>query len=232
MFGDKDIIKDVYQLKSLKMDSLEHLLENNKRWARDVNETHPGFFARLAAEQNPKYLWISCSDSRISANDATGLMPGELFVHRNIANLVVHSDINCLSVLQFAIEVLEVEHIIICGHYGCGGVKAALEGIHLGLIDNWLRHIQDISQLYKETLDAIPDSNNRLNRLCELNVIEQVINTAETNFVQKAWEREQKLSVYGWIYDLKDGIVSELDVCVRNSEQLSNLKRKFWSVKT
>jgi carbonic anhydrase len=147
------------------MDSLDHLLENNKKWAQAVNEEYPGFFERLAVQQEPKYLWIGCSDSRIPANDATGLMPGELFVHRNIANLVVHSDINCLSVLQFAIEVLKIEHIIVCGHYGCGGVKAALEDAELGLIDNWLRHIQDIGSLYKETLDAISDSNDRLNSL-------------------------------------------------------------------
>lgn len=213
------------------MDSLEHLLENNKKWSKAINSQYPGFFERLAVQQTPKYLWIGCSDSRIPANAAIGLMPGEMFVHRNIANLVIHSDINCLSVLQFAIEVLKIEHIIVCGHYGCGGVLAALEDAQLGLIDNWLRHIQDIAQLYKETLDQIPDSNNRLNRLCELNVIEQVMNTAETTFVQRAWKKGQKVAVHGWIYDLKDGIVSELDICVRNQEQLNNLRRQFWDVK-
>jgi carbonic anhydrase len=213
------------------MDSLDHLLENNKKWAQAVNEKYPGFFEQLAFKQTPKYLWIGCSDSRIPANDATGLLPGELFVHRNIANLVVHSDINCLSVLQFAIEVLKIEHIIVCGHYGCGGVKAALEDAELGLIDNWLRHIQDIGSLYKETLDGIPDSNDRLNRLCELNVIEQVMNTAETTFVQRAWKNGAKVAVHGWIYDLKDGIIRELDVCLGNQQQLNNLRQQFWSVK-
>lgn len=212
------------------MDSLEHLLENNKKWAHAVNKQHPGFFEQLSLQQNPKYLWIGCSDSRIPANDATGLMPGELFVHRNIANLVVHSDMNCLSVIQFAIEVLRIEHIIVCGHYGCGGVKAALEDVELGLIDNWLRHIQDISHLYKETLDLIPDSNDRLNKLCELNVVEQVMNTAETTFVKRAWKNGFKVAVHGWIYTLHDGIVSELDVCVRNPEELHNLRRHFWNV--
>lgn len=214
------------------MDSLEHLLENNKRWAEAINRKHEGFFEELSVQQSPKYLWIGCSDSRIPANDATGLMPGELFVHRNIANLVIHSDINCLSVIQFAVEVLKIEHIIVCGHYGCGGVKAALEGVELGLIDNWLRHIQDIGLLYKETLDRIPDSNNRLNRLCELNVVEQVLNTAETTFIQRAWKKKQPVSVHGWIYALKDGIIRELDVCVRNVEQLNNLRHQFWNIES
>lgn len=213
------------------MDSLEHLLENNKKWAQAVEEKHPGFFEQLSVQQSPKYLWIGCSDSRIPANDATGLMPGELFVHRNIANQVIHSDINCLSVLQFAIEVLQIEHIIICGHYGCGGVQAALEDVELGLIDNWLRHIQDIAQLYQETLDQIPDSKERLNRLCELNIIEQVMNTAETTFVQRGWKNGSKISVHGWIYALKDGIISELDVCVSNAEDLKDLRRQFWNFK-
>lgn len=214
------------------MDSLNNLLENNRKWAKAVSEEHPGFFERLAVQQNPKYLWIGCSDSRIPANEATGLMPGELFVHRNIANLVVHSDMNCLSVIQFAIEVLEIEHIIVCGHYGCGGVSAALENSELGLIDNWLRYIQDIASLYQETLDAISDSNDRLNKLCELNVIEQVMTTAETTFVQRAWKKGFNVAVHGLIYDLKDGVLSELDVCVRNSEQLGILRRQFWTAKS
>jgi carbonic anhydrase len=211
------------------MDSLNHLLENNKRWARAVNEKHPGFFEELSVQQTPKYLWIGCSDSRIPANDATGLMPGELFVHRNIANLVNHSDMNCLSVLQFAVEVLKVEHVIVCGHYGCGGVKAALEDLELGLIDNWLRHIQDVMRIHRETLDEIPDSNQRLNRLCELNVVEQVINVGETTFVQRAWNNGQQVAVHGWIYDLTDGIIRELDICVRNDEEVQRLRKRFWS---
>lgn len=212
------------------MSSLNHLLENNKNWAWTVEQQRPGFFQKLSVQQSPQYLWIGCSDSRIPANDATGLMPGELFVHRNIANLVIHSDLNCLSVIQFAIEVLRVKHIIICGHYGCGGVKAALDDVELGMIDNWLRHIQDIAQLYEKTLSGISDSNDRLNRLCELNVIDQVLNVAETTFVQKAWKNGFDLMVHGWIYDLRDGIIRELDVCVENSEQMRELRHQFWSV--
>lgn len=213
------------------MDSINHLLENNKKWAQAVSEKHPGFFEQLSLQQTPKYLWIGCSDSRIPANDATGLMPGELFVHRNIANQVIHSDINCLSVLQFAVDVLKIEHVIVCGHYGCGGVQAALEDLELGLIDNWLRNIQDVATLYRETLDRIPDSNSRLNKLCELNVIEQVINLGETTFIQRAWKKGSRVAVHGWIYDLSDGIIRELEVCVRDDEQLGNLRRQFWNVK-
>jgi carbonic anhydrase len=212
------------------MDSLKHLLENNKKWAHAINEQYPGFFEHLSIQQTPKYLWIGCSDSRIPANDATGLKPGELFVHRNIANLVIHSDMNCLSVMQFAIEVLKIEHIIVCGHYGCGGVKAALEDVELGLIDNWLRHIQDIASLYKKTLDLIADPNKRLSRLCELNVIEQVVNAAETTFVQKAWKSGHNLKIHGWIYALSDGIIRDLRVTVENDQQTGVLRQQFWGV--
>jgi carbonic anhydrase len=212
------------------MDSLNHLLENNKKWALDIEQQHPGFFEKLSLGQTPKYLWIGCSDSRIPAAAALGLLPGELFVHRNIANLVIHSDMNCLSVIQYAIEVLQIKHIIVCGHYGCGGVKSALEDVELGLIDNWLRHIQDIAGLYKKTLDGISDSNSRLSRLCELNVIEQVVNAAETTFVQKAWKNDQQIRIHGWIYELSDGIFRDLGVTVQSDEQTGVLRQQFWSV--
>ena len=158
-------------------------------------------------------------------------MPGELFVHRNIANLVIHSDLNCLSVIQFAIEVLHIEHIIVCGHYNCGGVKAAFENAELGLIDNWLRHIQDIAQVHEDALNTIEDFDARLNKLCELNVIEQVLNAAETTFVRKAWKKGQQVAIHGWIYDLRDGLIQDLEVRVETAEQMRQLKRKFWNVK-
>lgn len=187
----------------------------------------PDFFASLAEQQNPEYVWIGCSDSRVSANSIVGLMPGEIFVHRNIANLVVHTDMNCLSVLQFAVEVLQVKHIIVCGHYGCGGVKAALENKRHGLIDNWLRHIQDTANLYESILSDIEDEAEKLDKLCELNVIEQVLNVAETTIVQDAWERGQQLRVHGWIYDLKDGIITDLDVHLENRVGTNSLRKRF-----
>lgn len=187
----------------------------------------PNFFASLAEQQNPEYVWIGCSDSRVSANNIVGLMPGEIFVHRNIANLVVHTDMNCLSVLQFAVEVLQVKHIIVCGHYGCGGVKAALENKRHGLIDNWLRHIQDTANLYESILSDIEDEDEKLDKLCELNVVEQVLNVAETTIVQDAWERGQQLRVHGWIYDLKDGIITDLDVHLENSVGTNSLRKRF-----
>lgn len=212
------------------MGKLDNLIANNRNWVKGVVKNDANFFNRLADEQKPEYLWIGCSDSRISATAAIGLLPGDIFVHRNIANLVIHSDMNCLSVIQFAIEVLQIKHIIVCGHYNCGGVKSALENEKLGLIDNWLRHIQDIVQLYENSLDQIPDFQTRLNKLCELNVIEQVLNAAETTFVQKAWEKNQELIVHGWIYDLRDGLIRDLDVCVETVEDMRRLKQKFWNV--
>jgi carbonic anhydrase len=187
----------------------------------------PNFFADLAEQQNPEYVWIGCSDSRVSASNIVGLMPGEIFVHRNIANLVVHSDMNCLSVLQFAVEVLQVKHIIVCGHYGCGGVKAALENKRHGLIDNWLRHIQDTANLYEQVLADIEDDEEKLDKLCELNVVEQVLNVGETTIVQDAWERGQNVRVHGWIYDLKDGIISDLDVHLENTFDTNTLRKRF-----
>lgn len=172
----------------------------------------PEFFSRLSAQQAPQYLWIGCADSRVPANEIVGLAPGEMFVHRNVANVVVHADLNCLSVLQFAVEVLRVEHVIVCGHYGCGGVRAALRDDRLGLIDNWLRHVQDVRWKHQAELEEIPTEEERHHRLCELNVIEQVINVSQTTIVRDAWARQQPLEVHGWIYDLRDGLLRDLEV--------------------
>jgi carbonic anhydrase len=194
------------------MTALEHLIENNRRWARGRVERDPGFFRTLAEQQSPEYLWIGCSDSRVPANEIVGLLPGELFVHRNVANVVVHTDLNCLSVLQFAVDVLGVKHVMVVGHYGCGGVQAALEGRRLGLIDNWLRHVQDVMAKHDADLAAVPDFASRVDRLCELNVMEQVSNVCQTTIVQDAWARGQALTVHGWIYGLRDGLVRDLEV--------------------
>ena len=192
------------------MRTLSHLFDNNKAWAARIRQQDPGFFATLSHQQSPKYLWIGCSDSRVPANQIVGLSPGELFVHRNIANLVVHTDLNCLSVMQFAVEILKVEHIIVCGHYGCGGVQAALRGDRLGLSDNWLRHIQDVRQKHEKTL--VNAGGEASDRLCELNVIEQVANVRDTTIARDAWERGQELAVHGWIYGLHDGLLRDLNV--------------------
>jgi carbonic anhydrase len=207
--------------------TLRHLLENNKNWSEKVRKNRPTFFADLAKQQSPEYVWIGCSDSRVSASNIVGLLPGEVFVHRNIANLVIHTDMNCLSVLQFAVEVLQVKHIIVCGHYGCGGVKAALEDKRHGLIDNWLRHIQDVANLYEDVLSAIDDADEKINKLCDLNVIEQVLNVGETTIVQDAWKRGQELRVHGWIYDLSDGIITDLGIHLENSDEVKTLRRRF-----
>lgn len=209
------------------MGKLEHLLANNRRWSADITEKEPNFFPELAKQQAPEYLWIGCSDSRVSANTIVGLMPGEVFVHRNIANLVVHTDMNCLSVLQFAVDVLKVKHIIISGHYGCGGVQAALEEKRHGLIDNWLRNIQDTANLYADLLAEIVDPAVKVDRLCELNVIEQVINTSETTIVQDAWTRGQDLTIHAWIYGLKDGILRDLDITLENKTDMKMLRSRF-----
>ena len=192
------------------MRTLNHLFDNNKAWAARIRQQEPQFFAMLSHQQSPKYLWIGCSDSRVPANQIAGLSPGELFVHRNIANLVVHTDLNCLSVMQFAVEILKVEHIIVCGHYGCSGVQAVLRGDRLGLSDNWLRHIQDVRQKHEKTLaDAGGEASDRL---CELNVIQQVANVRDTTIARDAWERGQELAVHGWIYGLHDGLLRDLNV--------------------
>ncbi len=207
------------------METLEYLLENNARWAAKMKAKDAEFFSRIYDVQTPKYLWIGCSDSRISANMTMGLKPGELFVHRNIANVVVHTDMNCLSVIQFAVEALGVEHIIVCGHYNCGGVKAAMDNVRFGLINNWLRHIQDVFRTHETTLEAIEDEETRFAKLCELNVLEQTLNVCETTFVQDAWARKQNLTVHGWIYDMREGVLERLGIHLENDAQLDDLRR-------
>lgn len=206
------------------MNKLRELFVNNRRWASSVEKTQPDFFKTLARQQKPDYLWIGCSDSRVPANEIVGLMPGELFVHRNVANLVVHTDMNCLSVIQYAVEVLNVRHIMVCGHYGCGGITAAVEDRTHGLIDNWLRHIRDVRSIHLDELKGLRDKPTMLNRLCELNVIRQVSNVCQTTIVQDAWARKQPLAVHGWIYGIEDGLLRNLDVCVAGR---SGYKRVF-----
>ena len=196
------------------MPPLDRLLDNNKAWAADRVKRDPTFFSRLEKQQRPEFLWIGCADSRVPANEIVGLDPGELFVHRNVANVVVHTDLNCLSVLQFAVDVLKVKHVIVCGHYGCGGVKAAIERETHGLIDNWLRHVQDVERDYQHELDGITDAKARENRLCELNVCEQVRNVSRTTVVQDAWRNGHDVQLHGWVYGLKDGIITDLHVTI------------------
>jgi len=197
------------------MDSLDHLLANNRGWAARILRQDPDFFRKLADQQSPDYLWIGCSDSRVPANEIVGLLPGELFVHRNVANVVVHTDLNCLSVMQFAVDLLKVRHIIVCGHYGCSGVGAALRRQRLGLADNWLRHVQDVREKHTARLQPLPDTG-AARKLCELNVIEQVLNVCQTSIARDAWERGQTLSVHGWIYGIENGLVRNLDITVRD----------------
>lgn len=200
------------------MHILNQLFANNRNWAAQITQLDPEFFVKLSRQQAPDYLWIGCSDSRVPANEIVGLLPGELFVHRNVANLVVHTDLNCLSVMQFAVEVLQVKHIIVCGHYGCGGIKAALTGDRLGLIDNWLRHVEDVRQKYNAHLSMISDPSRRSDKLCELNVVEQAINVCQTTIVQDAWARGQRLTVHGWIYAINDGLLRDLNITIANPE--------------
>ena len=204
------------------MPHLDHLLENNRRWSASISEANPDFFPTLSRQQAPRYLWIGCADSRVPANEIVGLLPGEMFVHRNVANIVVHTDFNCLSVIQFAVEILKVEHIIVCGHYGCGGVRAALENSEFGLIDNWLRHIRDVAHRYAKELETAASQDERHERLCELNVLEQATNVCQTTIVQSAWSRGQKLAVHGWIYGLRDGLIRDLNFCATSLEQVEN----------
>lgn len=204
---------------------LTHLFDNNRAWAEKTREADPTFFEKLALQQAPKYLWIGCSDSRVPANQIIGLMPGEVFVHRNIANVVVHTDLNCLSVIQFAVEVLKVQHVIVCGHYGCGGVRAAMQTHEFGLIDNWLRHLKDVYVKHAHTLDVADDEQQRFDRFCELNVMEQVYHVCQTTIVQSAWRRGQALSVHGWIYGVSNGLLKDLNVCVTSPEEVEPLFR-------
>ena len=203
------------------MNQLNHLFDNNQAWADSVRRRDPGFFQKLSQQQSPAYLWIGCSDSRVPANEIVGLLPGELFVHRNVANLVVHTDLNCLSVTQFAVDILKVRHIIVCGHYGCSGVRAALRRDRLGLSDNWLRHIQDVREKHASRLDQQGSEADVSNRLCELNVIEQVANVCQTSIARDAWERGQQLAVHGWIYGLQDGLLRDLKMTVTVADELA-----------
>jgi carbonic anhydrase len=203
------------------MQALSHLFARNQAWAARIREKDPDFFPKLSRQQAPQYLWIGCSDSRVPANEIVDLLPGELFVHRNIANLVLHTDLNCLSVIQFAVDILQVSHIIVCGHYGCSGVKTAFRRHRLGLSDNWLRHIQDLHGKHASELARIANETEGLDRLCEINVIEQVANVCQTTTVLDAWERRQKLTVHGWIYGLMDGLLRDLNVSIETPEQIS-----------
>jgi len=207
------------------MSSLQQLFDNNRAWAERITREDPRFFERLSHLQRPEYLWIGCADSRVPANEIVDLLPGEMFVHRNVANIVVHTDLNCLSVMQFAVDVLRVKHIIVVGHYGCGGVQAALERKRLGLIDNWLRHVQDVHGKHRDHISAIPEEA-QANRLCELNVIEQVQNVCQTSIAIDAWERGQQLSVHGWIYGLQDGHIRDLKTSVHNTEEATQAYRR------
>lgn len=202
------------------MDALKNLFVNNQAWAHRMEERKPGFFQKLSELQKPNYLWIGCADSRVPANQIVGLLPGELFVHRNVANVVTHTDLNCLSVLQYAVEVLQVRHVIVCGHYGCGGVLAAQKNLRLGLIDNWLRHVQDVHEKYRGILNNIALEAERSDRLCELNVIEQAVNVCQTTVVQGAWARGQDLTIHGWIYRLNNGHLVDLGFCVSSDDAL------------
>jgi carbonic anhydrase len=208
------------------MHLLPELFENNRRWAKARIDADPAFFAQLAGLQAPPYLWIGCSDSRVPANEIVGLPPGEMFVHRNVANLVVHTDLNCLTVMQYAVDVLKVEHVLVTGHYGCGGVRAALDDRRYGLIDNWLRHVQDVAQQHEAELSTL-GGEARVDRLCELNVAEQVLNTARSTVVQDAWDRGQALTIHGCVYGLHDGILRDLDATVANLADVTGLSRRL-----
>ena len=199
---------------------LSHLIQQNRDWSESMRKDDPEFFSRLVGQQSPEYLWIGCADSRVPANEIVNLLPGELFVHRNVANVVVHTDLNCLSVLQYAVDVLKVKHVIVCGHYGCGGVRAAMLNQKLGLINNWLRHVQDVAQKYDVHLAKIIEQESSADRLCELNVIEQVVNVCQTTVMEAAWERGQEVSVHGWIYRLSDGRIRDLRINISESSDI------------
>ncbi len=205
--------------------SYHKLLQNNKEWVKKQLELNPSYFEELSKGQRPEYLWIGCSDSRVPANEITGTRPGEMFVHRNIANMVVHTDMNLLSVLSYAVDVLQVKHIIVCGHYGCGGVLAAMTNKQFGLIDNWLRHLKDVYRSHRMELESIQDEQNRQNRFVELNVSEQVLDLAKTTIVQNAWKRNQPLHLHGWVYDIGDGIIKDLNVNLTGHADLDQIFR-------
>jgi len=205
--------------------SIDSLFEKNRQWADSVRTNDPEFFEKLAAQQNPEYLWIGCSDSRVPANQIVGLPPGEVFVHRNVANMVVHTDFNCLTVLQYAIEVLRVKHVMVVGHYNCGGVRAAYENADNGMIDNWLRNIKDVQHLHQARINALEDEDARLDLLCELNVMSQVANVCHTTIAQNAWARGQQVDVHGWIYSLKDGLLKDLGCSISGPDQIPEIYR-------
>ena len=204
---------------------LKEFFDKNKEWAKNVKKIDPDFFIKLSKQQSPEILWIGCSDSRVPANEIVGMESGKIFVHRNIANVVVHTDLNCLSVIQYAVEVLKVKHIIVCGHYGCGGIKAAMENKEHGLIDNWLRHIKDVYRYHQQKIDALENDDQKYKLMCELNIIEQVANVCHTTIVQNAWKAGQELAVHGWIYSLEDGILKDMNVCITGLEDISNTHR-------
>lgn len=204
---------------------LKNLFEQNKNWAARVKESDPDFFLKLSKQQHPEYLWIGCSDSRVPANQVVDMLPGQVFVHRNIANIVVHTDLNCLSVIQYAVDVLKVKHIIVCGHYDCGGINAAMDNKEHGLIDNWLRNIKDTYHKYQSQIDLLENQRDRVNLLCELNVVEQVSNICHTTIVQKAWKDGQQLAVHGWIYSIENGILKDLNVCITSLEEVPQVHR-------
>ncbi|MDA8159713.1 MAG: carbonate dehydratase [Desulfobacteraceae bacterium] len=204
---------------------LKDLFDRNRDWAGKIKAEDPEFFARLSEQQHPEYLWIGCADSRVPANQILDLLPGQIFVHRNIANLVVHTDLNCLAVIQFAVEVLKIRHIIVCGHYGCSGIRAAMDNREHGLIDNWLRNIKDVYRYHEAQINALPGAQARFDRLCELNVVEQVANVCHTSIVQNAWKAGQELAVHGWIYAIDDGILQDLNVCVTCPDEISQIHR-------
>ena len=213
------------------MRKIEELLAANKKWAEELKAEDPGFFERLSEAQTPEILWIGCSDSRITPTSSVGLLPGDMFVHRNVSNLVQHSDMNCLAVLQFAVEVLKVRHIIVCGHYGCGGVKAAFDDSRFGLVDNWLRNIQDTMHKHEQVIEREPDYDSRLDKLCEINVIEQVANVGETTIVQDVWDRGQELYVHGWIYRIAEGIYRDMGITIGSLDELDRMRVETFSPK-
>lgn len=207
------------------MKVLKNLFESNRTWAAEIKKTDPDFFTKLSNLQSPKYLWIGCSDSRVPANEIVGLMPGELFVHRNLGNIVIQTDLNCLSVIQYAVEVLGIEHIIVCGHYGCGAIVAAVENKDYGLLGYWLQNIKDIHRRYQPEIESLASNEEKIDRLCELNVIDQVANVCHTSIVQNAWKAGRQLAVHGWIYRIKDGLLKDLDVCVNSMEHIAPTHR-------
>jgi carbonic anhydrase len=207
------------------MNILKHLFDENREWASKIKESDPDFFTKLSNQQTPEYLWIGCSDSRVPANQLVNKLPGEIVVHRNIANVVVHSDLNCLSVIQYAVDVLKIKHIIVCGHYGCGGIKAAMDNQEHGLIDNWLRHIKDVYRYHQTEIDSCPGEEDKFKRLCELNVVEQVSNICHTTIVQNAWKSDHGLAIHGWIYGIETGLLKDLNVCITKRSEISEVHR-------